>query len=126
MTLPIKSWIEPYIHQNDSELMTNLATGVQQGFISKQTASERASKYTKNDEMDRLLKEYKQKQELDLLYEIKKKKAEVEAEIEKLKQTSKIQAKQGNIRTGNGRTRTTDENGNHEGENNWDNWNKTH
>ena len=76
--------------------------------------------------MDRLLKEYKQKQELDLLYEIKKKKAEVEAEIEKLKQTSEIQAKQGNVRTGNGRTRTTDENGNHEGENNWDYWNKTH
>ena len=49
-----------------------------------------------------------------------------EAEIEKLKQTSKIQAKQGNVRTGNGRTRTTDENGNHEGENNWDTWDLTH
>ena len=106
--------------------MTNLATGVQQGFISKQTASERASKYTKNDEMDRLLKEYKQKQELDLLFEIRKKKAEVEAEIEKLKQTSKIQGNGNNVRTGNGRTRTTDENGNHEGENNWDDWDKTH
>lgn len=126
MALPIKSWIEPYIHQNDSELMTNLATGVQQGFISKQTASERASKYTKNDEMDRLLKEYKQKQELDLLYEIKKKKAEVEAEIEKLKQTSKIQGNKNNVRTGNGKTRTTDENGNHPNENNWDQWNETH
>ena len=126
MALPIKSWIEPYIHQNDSELMQNLRIGVQDGFISKQTAAERASKYTKNDETDRLLKEYKQKQELDLLYEIKKKKAEVEAEIEKLKQTSKIQVKQGNVRTGNGRTRTTDENGNHEGEINWDDWNDEH
>lgn len=128
MALPLKSWIEPYIHQNDSELMQNLQIGVQQGFISKQTASERASKYTKNDESERLLKEYKEKQELDLLYEIKKKKAEVEAEIEKLKQTSKIQqTSNGNVRTGNGsRTRTTDENGNHEGENNWDNWNQNH
>ena len=126
MSLPVKSWLEPYIHQNDSELMTNLATGVQQGFISAQTASERASKYTKNDEMDRILKEYKQKQEVDLLFEIKKKKAEVEAEIEKQKQINKITPKNGNVRTGNGRVRTTDENGNHEGENNWDQWDKTH
>lgn len=126
MTLPIKSWIEPYIHQNDSELMTNLATGVQQGFISKKTASERASKYTKNDEAERLLKEYKQKQELDLLFETQKKKAEVEAEIEKTKQLSKIQRNGNNVRTGNGRNRTTDANGNHPGENNWDTWNQTH
>lgn len=126
MALPVNAWLEPYIHQNDSELMQNLRIGVQDGFISKQTASERASKYTKNDETDRLLKEYKEKQELDLLYEVKKKKAEVEAEIEKTKQISKIEVKNGNVRTGNGRTRTTDENGNHEGENNWDQWNETH
>lgn len=126
MALPLNAWLEPYIHQNDSELMQNLRIGVQDGFISKQTASERASKYTKNDETDRLLKEYKEKQELDLLYEVKKKKAEVEAEIEKTKQISKIEVKNGNVRTGNGRTRTTDQNGNHEGENNWDQWNEEH
>ena len=127
MNLHINSWIEPYIHQNDSELMQKLRIGVQDGFISKQTAAERASKYTKNDEVSRLLKEYKQKQELDLLYEVKKKKAEVEAEIEKTKQINKINGVQkGNIRTGNGRTRTTDENGNHPGENNWDTWNQNH
>ena len=126
MALPIKSWLEPYIHQNDSELMQNLRIGVQDGFISKQTASERASKYTKNDETDRILKEYKQKQELDLLYETKKKKAEIEAEIEKEKAIAKVNAKQGNVRTGNGRSRTTDENGNRPGENNWDDWNKNH
>lgn len=126
MALPIKSWLEPYIHQNDSELMQNLRIGVQDGFISKQTASERASKYTKNDETDRILKEYKQKQELDLLYETKKKKAEIEAEIEKEKAIAKVNPKQGNVRTGNGRSRTTDENGNRPGENNWDDWNKNH
>ena len=123
--LPIKAWLEPYIHQNDSELMQNLRIGVQDGFISKQTASERASKYTKNDETDRILKEYKQKQEMDLLFEVKKKKAEVEAEIEKQKQISRNSTRQGNVRTGRG-TRTTDENGNHPDENNWDEWNKTH
>lgn len=124
MALPIKSWIEPYIHQNDSELMQNLRIGVQDGFISKQTASERASKYTKNDETDRLLKEYKEKQELDLLYEIKKKKAEVEAEIEKAKRTTKIN--QSNSIITNRGARTTDENGNHPNENNWDEWNENH
>lgn len=123
--LPIKAWLEPYIHQNDSELMQNLRIGVQDGFISKQTASERASKYTKNDETDRILKEYKQKQEMDLLFEVKKKKAEVEAEIEKQKQISRNSTRQGNVRTGRG-TRTTDENGNHPDENNWDEWDKTH
>ena len=126
MLLPIKAWLEPYIHQNDSELITNLATGVQNGFISKQTASERASKYTKNDESDRILKEYKEKQEIDLLFEVKKQKAQVEAEINKAKETAKINKQENNVRTGNGRVRTTDENGNREGENNWDDWDKTH
>ena len=127
MTLPIKSWIEPYIHQNDSELMQNLQLGVQNNFISRQTASERASKYTKNDEAERLLREYKEKQEIDLIYEIKKKKAEVEAEIEKTKQTAKVNgSSNGNVRTGNGRTRETDSQGNRPNENNWDEWNETH
>ena len=92
MSLPVKSWLEPYIHQNDSELMQNLEIGVREGFISKQTASERASKYTKNDETDSILKEYKQKQEQDLHYETKKKKAEIEAERAKEKKIEKRQS----------------------------------
>lgn len=127
MELKINAWIEPYIHQNDSELMQNLRIGVQDGFLSKQTASERASKYSKNDEMTRWWKEYKKKQEFDLQTEVKKQQEQVKAEIEKaeaLAKTTKVTT--GNVRTGNGRTRTTDENGNHEGENNWDNWNSTH
>jgi len=121
MALPIKSWIEPYIHQNLGELMQNLQIGVQQGFISKQTAAERASMYTKNDEIDRIMKEYKQKQEMDLLYEVRKRKEEVALEIQKQKEINKA-----NVRTGNGQ-RLTDENGNRlTGENNWDEWNETH
>lgn len=128
MGLKINAWIEPYIHQNDSELMQNLRIGVQDGFISKQTASERASKYTKNDEMARIWKEFKEKQEQELLVEIRKKKAEVEASIEEAKATAKIDSGgTGNVRTGNGtKTRTTDKWGNHDGENNWDEWNSTH
>lgn len=128
MKLEINAWIEPYIHQNDSELMQNLRIGVQDGFVSKQTAAERASKYTKNDEVARYWSEYKKKQEMDLLFEVKKKQAEVDEEIRKNKEEANTNGvREGNVRTGQGsKTRETDKWGNHPGENNWDEWNETH
>lgn len=68
-TLPIKWWIKPYVHVNTSALVTDLATCVQNGFISKETATERISEYATVGEWDRVMKEYKQQQEADLLYE---------------------------------------------------------
>ena len=128
MKLEINSWIEPYIHQNDSELMQNLRIGVQDGFVSKQTASERASKYTKNDEMARYWSEYKRKQEIDLQMEVDEKKAEVDEEIRKMEEEAKINSvPKGNVRTGQGtKPRETDKWGNRPGENNWEEWNSTH
>ncbi len=122
LNLPINAWIEPYIHQNDSELMTNLQTGVANGFLSHQTASERASKYSKNDEIQRIMDEDLEKRKRDAQFEIDKMKAETDEAIREQKAT------QGNVRTGNGtkQGRTTDKWGNHEGENNWDDWNSTH
>ena len=70
INLDINSWIEPYIPQNDSELMQNLAIGVQNEFLSHQTASERIPKYAKNDEIDRIIREQKQAQQMDLLTQI--------------------------------------------------------
>lgn len=67
--LPIKWWIKPYVHVNTTALVTDLATCVQNGFISKETASERISEYATVGEWDRVMKEYKQQQEADLLYE---------------------------------------------------------
>lgn len=67
--LPIKWWIKPYVHVNTSALVTDLATCVQNGFISKETATERISEYATVGEWDRVMKEYKQQQEADLLYE---------------------------------------------------------
>ena len=67
--LPIKWWIKPYIHLNESAIVTDLATAVQNGFMSKETASERVSFYATVGEWDRVMKEYKQQQEADLLYE---------------------------------------------------------
>lgn len=69
MNLPIKWWIKAYIHLNETAIVTDLATAVQNGFISKETAAERISFYGTVGEWDRIMKEYKQQQEADLLYE---------------------------------------------------------
>ena len=123
MALSINAWIEPYIHQNDSELMTNLQTGVANGFLSHQTASERASKYSRNDEIQRIMDEDLEKRKRDAQFEVDKMKAQTEEEIRKAKATSGGQ----DLNTGNGRKpRTTDKWGNTPNENNWKKWNETH
>lgn len=123
MNLPINAWIEPYIHQNDQELMTNLSTGVANKFLSAQTASERCPKYAKNDEFNRIMKEDLEKRKLDAQFELDKIKAQTDEAIRETKATQGGQ----DVNTGNGSSqRTTDQNGNHPGENNWDEWNKTH
>lgn len=126
MNLKINAWIEPYIHQNDTELMTNLATGVQNKFVSMQTASERAVKYTKNDESQRVLNEYVRQKEIDARFELEKQREQTELDIRKIK--AQAASKGQDVNTGRGtRTRTTDKWGNRlEGENNWGNWNATH
>lgn len=123
LNLPINVYIEPYIHQNTAELVQNLALAVQNNFLSHQTASERASVYSRNDEIERVVAEDLRKRKLDAQAELDKIKAQADEKIRE------IEASTGNVRTGNGtgRTRTTDKWGNRlEGENNWDNWNATH
>ena len=105
--------------------MQNLATGVQNEFVSKQTASERASKYTKNDEAQRILDEYVRKREIDARFELEKLRNETELEIKRIKAQNSMKGK--DVNTGNGtRIRTTDKWGNHAGENNWEGWNDKH
>ena len=70
MSLPVKAWIEPYVHVNNSSVMTDLAIGIQNGFVSKETASKKASFYTDTGEWDKILKEEKRQQEADLLYQM--------------------------------------------------------
>ena len=124
--LDMNYWIEPYIHQNDSEQTTNLATAVQNGFLSKQTASERNSKYSKNDEFERILREKKEEQQQDLLIELEKQDNQTENAIEEQKATAGLQGGSGgNVRTGRGAGRPKrssiqwDDNGNWPGRNNW-------
>lgn len=72
-TLPIKYWIKPYVHVNESAMTNDLATAVNSGFCSKHTASERLSAYTTVGEWERILKEQKEEQSADLLYSMRSK-----------------------------------------------------
>ena len=89
MGLEINAWIEPYIHQNLTELISNLTQGVQNGFISKETAAERASVYTRNNEWDRIIKEKKEEQQMDLLLQAQKDESQMLIELEKAKKMEK-------------------------------------
>ena len=120
----VYAWIEPYFHKSQSELISNLATAVQNGFLSRQTATERCPDFPRNGEIDRIIKEDIERRERDIKYEMDKQERQMEIDVERARKTS---AYNGRVSTGQGtRTRTTDENGNHPGENNWDNWNRSH
>lgn len=129
VALPVNAWIESYIHQNDTELITNLATAVQNKFLSKQTASERNSKFSKNDEFTRIMREQKEEDQQDLLIDIQRQEAQVENNIEQEEALAKINNQQpgDDINTGRGKKgrpkrsdKAWDENGNYPGRNNWD------
>lgn len=69
-SMNILSEIDPYVHQNNSELIGNLVQAVTGGFLSKDTASQ-INPYSVNNEMDKIIGEEKQKQQSDLLYQLK-------------------------------------------------------
>ena len=122
MELPINAWIKPYVHENTNDTYQNLALAVQNGFISKRTASERAPEFPMNDEYERVMNEDLEKRKRDAQEKIDIIKVETEEKIKEAKATS------GNVRTGNGtgKVRNTDENGNWPNENNWTEYNQTH
>ena len=136
VSLPVVAWIEPYIHQNVTELFTNLATAVQNKFISRKTASERISMYAKNDEYARIIEEEKEKQQMDLLTQLEVQDNQTENAIAQEEASARInQGKPGNdINTGGGTGKksgrpnvfNTDKNGNRVNENNWENWDRNH
>ena len=135
VALPVNAWIESYIHQNDTELITNLATAAQNKFLSKQTASERNSKFSKNDEFTRIMREQKEEDQQDLLIDIQRQEAQVENNIEQEEALAKINKQQSgsDVNTGRGkrgrpRTVDTDHWGNRKdgSEQNWADWNSRH
>lgn len=64
--MPLKYWLKPYVHINWSAVITDLVAAVTAGFLSKQTASERASEYTTPDEWTRIQNEAQAQAEKDL------------------------------------------------------------
>lgn len=134
VNLPVNAWIEPYVHQNSTEIITNLATAVQNGFLSHQTASERCPTFPVNDEYDRIIRETKEKQEQDLLRDIQLDDAQTENEIEKNEVNARINKQQSgsDVNTGHGSKagrpnrsgKTWDENNNYLGESNWKDFDK--
>lgn len=80
--LPLKWWIKPYIHVNESAVVQDLATAVQNGFLSKQTASERNAVYSSVGEWERLVREAKEEEKADLLYQIKLNETKVDTAAE--------------------------------------------
>lgn len=136
MALPVNAWFIPYVHANHTEIITNLATAVQNGFLSHQTASERCPEFPKNDEYNRIMRETKEKQQQDLLQNIELQDAQTENNIEEQEAQARINRGQGgnDVNTGQGRKRgrprtvNTDRWGNRQdgSEQNWDRWNASH
>ena len=132
--LPVHAWIEVYVHQNKTEIITNLAAAVQNGFLSKQTASERCPDFPVTNEYDRILREKKEEDQQDLLMDMQRDDYETENAIEQQQATARINQGQSghDINTGNGRKpgrpnrsgTDWDENGNWPGRNNWDTYRK--
>ena len=136
VNLPVNAWISPYYHQNSQEIITNLATAVQNSFLSHQTASERCPDFPVNDEYDRIVREAKEKQEQDLLKDIRLSDAQTEDAVQEEEAKARIDRGKGgsDISTGRGikrgrpRTVDTDKWGNRQdgSEHNWDDWDAKH
>jgi len=91
---PISHYIKPYVHLNETELTNNLAIQVQNGFLSKQTASEK-SVYATPQEWDRILAEKKHEQEMDLLLEEQKLEIQTENAVEQTKELNEVNGNEG-------------------------------
>jgi hypothetical protein len=154
MNTRISFYITPFIPINDQEVTTNLATAVQNGFCSKQTASEKFY-FSTPQEWDRIQKEKHDEKQQELLIEeqrldmqndanveMQEELADIETEqqIEVIKaqgeeegeedRKAEVKTRKGRVNTGRGRGRPrtvgTDKWGNRENENNWGSYNATH
>ena len=89
----ISHFIKPYVHLNETELTTNLAMQVQNGFLSKQTASEK-SPYATPREWNRIQREKKEEQQNELLLEEQRLEIQSEQQVETQEQLADINAEQ--------------------------------
>ena len=78
-SLPMKWWIKPYVHVSESAMVQDLATSVQNGFLSRQTATEKISMYSTVSEWDRIMKEQNEKRKAEM--ELEKEELSAENEL---------------------------------------------
>lgn len=100
-SVEIAHYIKPYVHQNDTELTNNLAMQVQNGYLSKQTASEKST-YATPQEWDRILKEKKNEQMMGLLLQ--------EQQLE-MQSNVRMREEGGDVATGHGAANKSEGNG---------------
>lgn len=102
----IRHYIEPYIHVNYTELVTNLNTSVIGKFLSRQTASEK-NPYATPNEWERIQQEEHDAMAQELLLTEQKLEIQSAIAIEQAEEMQKIEAKY----TADSTTTTTDDNG---------------
>lgn len=118
--LGISHWIKVYIHLNESELAQNLSVAVQNGFLSRQTASEKFSLSTPC-EWDRIMQEKKEEQQMELLLQEQKlniqnsASLEMQEELIEAQTDANIKAAEAQDAINNGSTATLANNNNSSG-----------
>lgn len=100
-SVEISHYIKPYVHQNETEQTNNLAMQVQNGFLSKQTASEKST-YATPQEWDRIIKEKKEEQQMDLL--LQQQQLEMQTNV-------RMREEGGDVATGHGAANKSEGNG---------------
>lgn len=93
MNTRISFYVTPFIPINDQEVTTNLATAVQNGFCSKQTASEKFY-FSTPQEFKRIQREKHDEQMQELLLEEQRLEQQNEANIDMQEELSDIQTEQ--------------------------------
>ena len=89
----ITFWIQPHLPINTQEITTNLATAVQNKFVSKQTASEKFY-FSTAQEWRRIKKEQHEEQMEELLLEEQRLEMQNEANVDMQEELSDIQTEQ--------------------------------
>lgn len=90
LNIPLSHYLLPFIPISENELTTILATGVQNGFCSKQTASERFP-YATPAEWYRCQQEKRDQQEQELLLQEQKLEIQNDATVEMQEELAEIQ-----------------------------------
>ena len=86
-------YIEPYVHRNVAAEILDMSSAVQNGYLSRQTASEK-SYYSTSQEWDRILNEEQEKKQKELLLEAQRIEVQNDANVDMQEELADINAAQ--------------------------------